>query len=130
MRTVYIPDELAAILRERAQHHIPAYATTTAWATPGAFVFPSTTGTALDPNNLRSRFRKQVVSAELGRTISPHIFRKTVATLVSREDSLTAEDQLLGHSSEKITEDYYIQKLVEQPNASKTLDVYFVPADL
>ena len=130
MRTVYIPDELADILRDRAQNHIPAHVTTTAWATPKAFVFPSTTGTAVDPNNFRSRFRKQVASAELGRTISPHIFRKTVATLVSREDSLTAASQLLGHSSEKITEDYYIQKLAQQPNASKTLGVYFHPADL
>ncbi len=130
MRTVYIPDELADILRDRAQNHVPAHATTTAWATPDSFVFPSTAGTALDPNNFRSRFRKQVASANLGRTITPHIFRKTVATLVSREDSLMAASQLLGHSSEKITEDYYIQKLAQQPNAAKTLGVYFHPAVL
>ena len=130
MRTVFIPDELAALLRDRAQNHIPAHATTTAWATPDAFIFPSTTGTALDPNNFRNRFRKQVATANLGRSISPHIFRKTVATLVSREDSLTAASHLLGHSSEKITEDYYIQKLTETANASKTLGIYFTGAGL
>lgn len=130
MRTVFIPDELAALLRDRAQNHIPAHATTTAWATPDAFIFPSTMGTALDPNNFRNRFRKQVAAANLGRSISPHIFRKTVATLVSREDSLTAASHLLGHSSEKITEDYYIQKLTETANASKTLGIYFTGAGL
>lgn len=130
MRTVYIPDELADILRDRAQNHIPPHALTTAWATPESFVFPTTTGTVLDPNNFRTRFRKQVAAAELGRTITPHIFRKTVATLVSREDSLTVASQLLGHSSEKITEDYYIQKLTETANASKTLGVYFNPTVL
>lgn len=124
-RTVFIPDELAQLLQARALHHIPTYAKTTDWAKPEAFIFPSSVGSMLDPNNYRSRFREQVKAANLGRTITPHIFRKTVATLVSREDSLTAASQLLGHSSEKITEDYYIQKLTEQPNASKTLGVFF-----
>lgn len=125
LRTVFIPDELAAVLRDRAQNHLPAYATSTAWATPDAFIFPSSKGTMLDPNNYRTRFRKQVAAANLGRTITPHIFRKTVATRVSRSDSLTAASQLLGHSSEKITEDYYIQQLAEQPNVSKTLGIFF-----
>ncbi|QRZ61132.1 site-specific integrase [Rothia sp. ZJ932] len=125
LRMVFIPDELAAILRDRAQNHIPAYAESTAWATSDAFVFPSGKGTILDPNNYRSRFRKQIQGANLGRDISPHIFRKTVATLVSSNDSLAVASQLLGHSSEKITEEYYIKKLSEQPNASKTLGVLF-----
>lgn len=84
----------------------------------------------LDPNNYCSRFRKQVKAAELGRSITPHIFRKTVATLISREDSLAVASQLLGHSSEKITEDYYIQMFTEQPNASKTLGVFFTPSGM
>jgi integrase len=42
--------------------------------------------------------------------VTPHTFRKTVATLVSEEvDSETAAQQL-GHSSATVTKDFYIAK--------------------
>lgn len=53
--------------------------------------------------------------------VSPHTFRKTVATLLNREaDTRTAAAQL-GHASERVTSTYYIEKAIVAPDVSTVL---------
>lgn len=127
MRRIFLPTVAANTLRERQAHHVPAHAKSSAWfMEPGALVFPSATGGAWDPSNFRKRFKAQLRAAGTGLDISPHIFRKTVATLLARSSSISDASAQLGHSSESITENYYIQKLSEAPNNAELLNVYLM----
>lgn len=127
MRRIFLPTMAANTLRERKARHIPAHAKSSAWfMEPGALVFPSATGGAWDPSNFRKRFKAQLREANTGLDISPHIFRKTVATLLARSSSISDASAQLGHSSESITENYYIQKLSEAPNNAELLNVYLM----
>jgi integrase len=53
--------------------------------------------------------------------VTPHTFRKTVATLIDRKaDTRTASEQL-GHSKEDLTAAYYIDKAAIAPDVSNVL---------
>lgn len=54
--------------------------------------------------------------------VSPHSFRKTVATMVERELGSKAAAAQLGHSNEAMTEGYYIVKTHEVPDTLQALD--------
>jgi integrase len=88
-----------------------------ATANPHDAVFCSRRGTWLSPHNVRRQWREARKDAGL-EWVTPHTFRKTVATLLDREaDTKTAAAQL-GHSSEEITTTYYIQKANQAPDVS------------
>ena len=54
--------------------------------------------------------------------VTPHTFRKTVATLISeRVDTQTASQQL-GHSSPAITREFYISKPAIAANVAHVLE--------
>ncbi|WP_366916489.1 tyrosine-type recombinase/integrase [uncultured Nocardioides sp.] len=56
--------------------------------------------------------------------VTPHTFRKTVATLIDRlVDSDTAA-RLLGHSSDAITKEFYIEKDRTTPDVSQILQSF------
>ncbi len=56
--------------------------------------------------------------------MTPHPFRKTVATLVDRlVDSDTAA-RVLGHSSDTITKDFYIEKDRTTPDVTQILQSF------
>ena len=60
--------------------------------------------------------------------MTSHTFRKTVATVITREfDALTASAQL-GHSSSAVTEKHYIQRTHRGPDARALLSGLVVPA--
>lgn len=127
MRRVFIPGALALQLAHRRAYHLPACASSTGWADePGALVFPSTTGGPWDPSNFRKRLREQLRTAGVDYPVPPHIFRKTVATLLARSSSLEDASAQLGHSSTDITAAYYIQRLSEAPNNAAVLGAYLV----
>lgn len=127
MRRVFIPAALALQLEHRRAHHLPAHATSTGWAqVPGALVFPSATGGPVDPSNFRKRLREQLRAGGVDYPVPPHIFRKTVATLLARTSSLEDASAQLGHSSTDITAAYYIQRLSEAPNNAAVLGAYLV----
>lgn len=92
----------------------------------GALVFSSTTGGAWNSSNLRKCFKVQLRAAGTGLVIFPHIFRKTVATLLARGSSISDESAQLGHSYESIIENYYMQKFSEAPNNAELLNVYLM----
>jgi hypothetical protein len=51
---------------------------------PNDAIFTSRRGTWLSPNNVRRQWRQARAQTELG-WVTPHTFRKTVATLIDRE---------------------------------------------
>lgn len=88
-------------------------------------IFPSAAGTWRDPGNVRKHWRK--VRDELGlEWVTPHVLRKTVATILDQEhDSATAARQL-GHSGDAVTKRHYIEKrAVTGPDAREALDRAF-----
>jgi integrase len=89
-------------------------------------IFSSRRGTWLSPHNVRRQWREARTAAGL-EWVTPHTFRKTVATLLDREaDTKTAAAQL-GHSSEEITSTYYIEKANQATDVSDVLQVLGAP---
>ncbi|GAB2920802.1 hypothetical protein GCM10027280_04750 [Micromonospora polyrhachis] len=54
--------------------------------------------------------------------VTPHTFRKTVATLIKNEADTKSAAAQLGHSSEEVTDTYYIAKPVQAPDVSSILE--------
>jgi len=77
-------------------------------------VFPSAIGSWYYPNNFHRQWRKVRAANNLD-WVTPHVFRKTVATLIEREtDSVTAS-KVLGHADDKVTLEHYIER---RPNVA------------
>ena len=99
-RVVSIPSFAAAVIRERhvavqdeADEHL---------------LFFSRNHTPLTTNNVRRRLR--TILAEAGITgVTPHSFRRTVATVLDRASGPDLAAELLGHTSTKITKEHYIE---------------------
>jgi integrase len=83
-------------------------------------IFPSRAGTWQWPNNVRRQWRDARRDTRLD-WVTPHTFRKTVATLLDREASTKAASEQLGHSSETVTDTYYIEKAKLAPDVSDPL---------
>lgn len=84
-------------------------------------VFTTRKRTWLSPNNVRRQWRQARADTEL-EWVTPHIFRKTVATLLDREGKRDAATLQLGHSNEDVTEEYYIVKATAAPDVTDVLD--------
>lgn len=85
-------------------------------------VFYSRKGTWLYPNNIRRQWRQARQDTGL-EWVTPHTFRKTVATLLAREGERDAATLQLGHSSDEVTKTYYIEKATQAPNVTNILDL-------
>jgi len=55
-------------------------------------------------------------------SVTPHTFRKTVATLIDEEADTKSAAAQLGHGSEEVTETYYIDKPTLAPDNSDILE--------
>ncbi|WP_417216449.1 tyrosine-type recombinase/integrase [Arthrobacter sp.] len=83
-------------------------------------VFPSAAGTLRDPNNFRKQWRQ--ARLDLGFDwVTPHTFRKSVATVLANAEGLAAASAQLGHSSEDVTRRHYVQKAHEAPDHADLL---------
>ncbi len=77
-------------------------------------VLPSRSGTWPYPANIRRQWREARADTKLD-WVTPHVFRKTVATIIDREvDSRTAAAQL-GHAHEQTTRQHYIERARPSP---------------
>jgi integrase len=65
-------------------------------------------GTPLTTNHIRRRLRA-VLSDAGTEGVTPHAFRRTVATVLDRASGPDPAAELLGHSSSKITKEHYIE---------------------
>lgn len=93
----------------------------TAAANVHDLVLPSSTGTLRDPHNLRRSWRDARASAGFD-WVTPHTFRRTVATLIDRERSLEDAALQLGHSGTAVTSRHYIEKTGLAPDLRDVLE--------
>ena len=78
-------------------------------ADPESLVFCSREGTPLTTANVRRQLRHVLERAGIG-GVTPHLFRRTVATAVNDNASVELAAELLGHTDTKITVQHYIQR--------------------
>lgn len=99
-RTVAVPGFTAEVLRARLVK--------VASEDSKHLIFFTRNGTPLTTNNIRRRLRAVLDEAGiLG--VTPHSFRRTVATVLDRASGPKLAAEMLGHSSSKITKEHYIE---------------------
>lgn len=88
--------------------------------TPDDLVFPSASGTLRDPHNVRRQWRD--ARGEQFAWVTPHSFRRTVATLIDREATTEDAASQLGHSGTAVTRKHYIEKAAAAPDLTAVLN--------
>ena len=99
-RVVSVPGFVAEVLRQRL--------VAVDSSNPEQLIFITRNGTPLTTNNIRRRLRAVLSEAGI-EGITPHAFRRTVATVLDRASGPDLAAELLGHTSSKITKEHYIQ---------------------
>ena len=119
-RVIALPSFTAEALRRRlaimADHSLDA------------LVFRSREGTPLTTANVRRQLRKVLGAAGI-EGVSPHMFRRTVATVINEQASLNLASELLGHTDPKVTIEHYIRRNEQvNPLTAELLDSAFSSA--
>ncbi|MDQ3423719.1 MAG: site-specific integrase [Actinomycetota bacterium] len=92
---------------------------------PDALVFQSREGTPLTTANVRRQLRKVLGDAGI-EGVHPHMFRRTVATVINDQASLNLAAELLGHTDPKVTIEHYIRRNEHvNPLTAELLDAAF-----
>lgn len=99
-RSVSVPSFTAEALRARL--------VSIASEDPEHLIFFSRNGTPLTTNNIRRRLRAVLDEAGI-EGVTPHSFRRTVATVLDRAGGADLAAEMLGHTSSKITKEHYIE---------------------
>ena len=76
---------------------------------PDALLFCSRGGTPLTTNNVRRQLRHVMGIAGI-EGVTPHKFRRTVATTINEQAGVELASQLLGHTDPAITIEHYIHR--------------------
>lgn len=97
---VSVPGFVAEVLRQRL--------VAVDSSNPEQLIFITRNGTPLTTNNIRRRLRAVLSEAGI-EGVTPHAFRRTVATVLDRASGPDLAAELLGHTSSKITKEHYIQ---------------------
>lgn len=84
-------------------------------------VFPSERGTLRDRHNVHRQFR-DAHDKTPWEWVTPHSFRKAVATIVARESSIEAASAQLGHSATGVTVKHYVERGIDAPDVSGVLE--------
>ncbi|MFC0678334.1 tyrosine-type recombinase/integrase [Lysobacter korlensis] len=109
-RTVSLPPFLVEVLRRRGKNRASS-----------EWVFPAANGNLRQTQNVHRAWRSMRKGTEW-EWVTPHTFRKTVATLLDANvDTATAAKQL-GHASEEITRRYYVAPSNLAPDTSHILE--------
>lgn len=90
-------------------------------ANVGDLVFPSEVGGVRDPNSVRKQLTKALTPVGLG-WVTPHVFRKTVATVLDRETDLSTASAQLGHAGTGVTSRHYVERAAMGPDVREVLD--------
>lgn len=118
-RTVAVPSFAAEAARRRL-----AVCTD---RSPDALLFCSRNGTPMTPNNVRNQLRRVLARAGLD-DVSPHMFRRTVATAVHAHAGVDLAAELLGHADPRITVQHYIRRNeMVNPTTADILEAAFPP---
>lgn len=118
-RVVALPSYTAAALRSRLAAMTDP--------DPEALLFASRNGTPLTTNNVRRQLRKVLKIAGI-EGVTPHMFRRTVATVINDNASVNLAAELLGHTDPKVTLQHYIRRNeLVNPLTAELLDDAFSP---
>jgi integrase len=120
-RVIALPSFTAEALRRRlaimADHSLDA------------LIFRSREGTPLTTANVRRQLRKVLGDAGI-EGVSPHMFRRMVATVINEQASLNLAAELLGHTDPKVTIEHYIRRNEQvNPLTAELLDQAFARED-
>jgi integrase len=99
-RTVSVPSWAAEVLRERL--------VLVAAEDSEHLIFFTRNLTPLTTNNVRRRLRAVLDGTGI-EGVTPHSFRRTVATFLDRASGPDLAAEMLGHTSSKITKEHYIE---------------------
>jgi len=99
-RTVSVPTFAGAVLRQRLS--------VVAGEDLEHLIFFSRNHTPLTTNNVRRQLRTILDQAGI-EGVTPHAFRRTVATTLDRAAGVELAAEMLGHTSSEITRKHYIQ---------------------
>jgi integrase len=111
-RTVVLPRFAAELLRVRREF---------ATRNQNDAVFTTRNGTWHQVVNIERRWRQ--IRKDTGyKWVTPHTFRKTVATLIFEASTSELASRQLGHSSSRNTRDHYIAKPPVSPDLSELLE--------
>lgn len=117
-RTIVIPRFLVDVLMRRMVDS-PAN-------NPEGAVFPTRKGTFKTPANVRRQWR--AARADTGfEFVTPHTFRRTVATLIDDQVNTSAASQVLGHASEETTKESYVAKPKVAADVSAVMNEHLAP---
>lgn len=110
-RTITLPRFAADVLLRRQVDAKP---------NPQNLVFPARGGTLREPANVRRQWRAARAASGF-EWVTPHTFRKTVATLIDAESGAHDAAAQLGHSRANVTLNHYVQRATIAPDASDVL---------
>lgn len=114
MQWLPMPDFMVAALRRQKARDLPS--------DDLGLIFPSRTGGPRTPANVRRQLRQARETivydrsgvadgpADMFEWVTPHSFRKTVATIIDSVAGMDAAAGQLGHSSPEITRKHYVQR--------------------
>lgn len=111
-RVLKIPKPLAETLMDRRVNAISEY------------VFPNSLGTFQSPYTIRTQWRNALKGTEY-EGVTPKSFRKAVATMLRDVMGVGAAKDQLGHSSEQVTNQHYVQAAHAGPDATAALEAFF-----
>ena len=100
-RTMAVPSFTAEAIRSRLARM--------ADSSPEGLLFTSKNGTPLTMNNVRRQLRHVLDLAGI-EGVTPHTFRRTVATAINDSADVELAAELLGHTDSKITIQHYIRR--------------------
>ncbi|QYM76472.1 site-specific integrase [Leucobacter luti] len=119
-RTVAIPSFTAEAVRRRL--------TRLEGTLLDALLFCNREGTPLTTNNVRRQLRHVLDLAEIS-GVTPHMFRRTVATAINEQAGVDLAAELLGHTDPKTTIQHYIRRNeMVNPVTAEMLDRVFKKA--
>lgn len=87
---------------------------------PDDLVFPSMNATPRSPSHVRDHLHDAQQS--IGTSVTPHDFRRTVATQVARATNLANATAQLGHADESTTARHYVQRIHVAPDLRTVID--------
>jgi integrase len=121
-RLIPISDDLFMLLAKHLYYLEQAN-----WPNPHNLLFPSVTGTYIDPKSFEIRLRAVSKRCEI-RKVNPHALRHTFATrLVEQGVPLTTIMELLGHASVSTTQRYVTTLVEEKRAAMEKISVFLTP---
>lgn len=87
-------------------------------------VFPTRNGTVMDPSNVRTKMRDALEPVGL-KWVTPHSFRRTIATRLDAVESLRIAADQLGHAGEDVTRRHYVARAHVGPEVRHHLQELF-----